>query len=316
MLKYLTGVKRPRVDGVDVVAAAASTLAAGGPSAAAATGGPVDGTSSKEISPLPQDPALQQSLLSLGIPLGHPTTSFLLLEARKPYFPALLAFVASARSKGPVFPPHGKELAALSLYPHGLDTVKVVILGQDPYHGPGQAHGLSFSVPRGVALPPSLLNIIKEVTADVGAAGGHTGSGSGSGSGSGGGAPPPFKPSHGNLEGWASSGVLLLNTCLTVSSGQANSHAGKGWEKLTDAIISHVSKVSKQGVVFMLWGKPAQEKKRLLSGSSKHLILEAPHPSPLSAHRGFLGCKHFSKCNTFLVSKGMEPIDWLGALGK
>jgi len=239
-------------------------------------------------------------VLSLGIPPLHSSVPFLLGECKKPYWSPLLEFVRASRKKGAVYPSPGKELAALSLFPDGLEKVNVVILGQDPYHGPNQAHGLAFSVPHGVPLPPSLHNIVKEVRSDLGAT------------------VPASSGSlpHGNLEGWAKSGVLLLNAVLTVSSGQANSHAGKGWEKLTDAIVAHVSRVSSGGVVFMLWGKPAQLKRRLVAQNPKHLILEAPHPSPLSAHRGFLGCKHFSKANAHLVSLGRDPIDFLGLLGK
>ena len=202
----------------------------------------------------------EEDLKSLGLPRSHSSFSFFLQETKKAYWGPLRSFLSTARAKGPCFPPPGKELAAFSSFPEGLDKVSVVILGQDPYHGPSQAHGFAFSVPRGVALPPSLLNIVKEVQADVGGSAGG-------------------RLSHGNLEGWATAGVLLLNTVLTVTSGQANSHADKGWEIFTDSVITHISRVS-SGCVFLLWGKPAQLKRRLIASNPKHLILEAPHPSP------------------------------------
>jgi uracil-DNA glycosylase len=230
------------------------------------------------------------ALTALGLPASHSCAPLLLAEAVKPYFSALQAFVVTARRARPVFPPPGRELAALALLPD-LRRVRVVILGQDPYHGLGQAHGLAFSVPVGVALPPSLRNILKEAAACVGA-------------------PGDSKPPHGCLEGWARQGVLLLNTVLTVDAGAAFSHAGRGWEQLTDAIISEVARVA-EGAVFMLWGKPAQEKRGLIQPAGKHLLLEAPHPSPLSAHRGFFGCAHFARANAWLVEKGREPVAWL-----
>jgi uracil-DNA glycosylase len=167
-----------------------------------------------------------------------------------------------------------------------LDEVRVVILGQDPYHGPGQAHGLCFSVPEGVRPPPSLVNIYKELESDLG-----------------------VRPArHGFLEHWAKQGVLLLNSVLTVEMGRAASHQGRGWERFTDAVIREVNAKS-DPVVFMLWGSYAQKKAAFVDGS-RHLVLKAPHPSPLSAHSGFLGCRHFSKANSFLESRGMAPIDW------
>ena len=217
------------------------------------------------------------ALAALGCAPTHPCAPFLRAQLARPYFGRLLAYLAAARARGPVFPPAGRELACLSLFPNGLGSVKVVILGQDPYHGAGQAHGLSFSVPRGVASPPSLRNILQELHADVGGGGGG---------GGGGGAAPAY---HGNLEGWARSGVLLLNTCLTVASGAANSHAGQGWEAFTDALIVEVSRAAERGAVFILWGKPAQDKQGLIAGRGRHLVLQAPHPSPLSAYRGFFG---------------------------
>ena len=187
-----------------------------------------------------------------------------------------------------IYPPRGLRLAALELTP--LDAVKVVILGQDPYHGAGQAHGLSFSVPQGVRLPPSLLNIVKEIEADLGLP----------------------RPAHGNLEKWARQGVLLLNTSLSVEEGKAGSHAALGWEAITDAIVAAVAARS-EPCVFMLWGNHARRKVQAVTGlgpNSHHLILTAPHPSPLSAHAGFFGCRHFSKANAFLEAQGRGAIDW------
>lgn len=223
-------------------------------------------------------------LASLGIPASDPSIGELFLgEASKSYFKKLIDSVRAARaSSRVVFPPAGRELAAVTLISGGLSKVRVLILGQDPYHGPGQAHGLSFSVPTGIMIPPSLRNILKEAG---------------------------ISSSHGNLEAWAKQGVLLLNTVLTVFSGAANSHSGIGWETLTDAIVRCVSRVAPH-CVFLLWGKPAQEKKRLIQDSSRHLILEAPHPSPLSAHRGFFGSGHFLKTNEFLIRHGFAPINW------
>ena len=184
-----------------------------------------------------------------------------------------------------MYPPSDDIFNALHLTP--LKDVKVLILGQDPYHEPGQAHGLSFSVLPGKAdTPPSLQNIYKELNDDLGC----------------------FVPNNGYLKKWADQGVLLLNTVLTVRAHQANSHKGKGWENFTDAIIRAVNEQDRP-IVYMLWGKPAQMKKSMLN-NPKHLILEAPHPSPLSAYRGFFGCKHFSQCNEFLQKNGIAPIDW------
>ena len=222
----------------------------------------------------------------------HPSWKKVLdTETSKPYFMKLTKFVQSRRDAGAkVYPPSPLVLNALLLTP--LDQVKVVILGQDPYHGPGQAHGLSFSVPEKISLPPSLSNIMKEVNSDIG------------------GGKEASKRPHGCLESWAKQGVLLLNTCLTVEDGKANCHAGQGWETFTDAIIKAVSARPEGNVVFMLWGKPAQTKAKLINGS-RHLILEAPHPSPLSVFRGFFGCKHFSAANAYLGKKGSKEIDWL-----
>lgn len=167
-----------------------------------------------------------------------------------------------------------------------LAKVKILLVGQDPYHNPGQAHGLSFSVAQQEAIPPSLANIYKELQSDIGC----------------------YIPDHGYLKKWAEQGVLLLNAVLTVRAHQANSHQGLGWENFTDAVLRAVNNLDRPIVIF-LWGKPAQAKKQFLN-NPKHLILQAPHPSPLSAYRGFFGCKHFSKANEFLVKHGLEPIDW------
>ena len=205
-------------------------------------------------------------------------------EYKKPYYRELFTFIKDEYSKVVVYPPSEDIFNAMHLTP--LSNVKCVILGQDPYHEPGQAHGLCFSVKPDIKIPPSLENIYKELHDDIG-----------------------FEiPNHGYLEEWAKQGVLLLNTVLTVQAHRAFSHRGKGWEQFTDAIIRTVNEVDRP-VVFLLWGKPAQEKKALLN-NPKHLILEAPHPSPLSAYRGFFGCRHFSKANEFLMQNGETPIDW------
>ena len=209
----------------------------------------------------------------------------LLAEFQSDYMAALKAFLTSEKAGGKIIYPKGSEwFRALDLTP--LDTVRVVILGQDPYHGPAQAHGLCFSVKPGVRPPPSLLNIFKELESDLGLP----------------------RPRHGFLESWASQGVLLLNSVLTVAAAQAASHSKKGWERFTDAVIALVND-KPQPVVFMLWGAYAQKKAAFVD-QSRHLVLKAAHPSPLSAHNGFLGCRHFSAANTFLESKGLAPIDW------
>lgn len=200
------------------------------------------------------------------------------------YFKELASFVRDEYSNGKVFPP-GKEI--FNAFWHcPINKVKVVILGQDPYHGPGQAHGLSFSVKPGIPFPPSLLNIFKEIKSDLG----------------------KDMPPNGDLTRWADQGVFLLNATLTVKETLAGSHQNKGWEQFTDEVIREINE-SQPHVVFMLWGAYAQ-KKAVLIDKSKHLILKAPHPSPLSAHRGFLGCKHFSQANSYLISKGIDPIEW------
>lgn len=205
-------------------------------------------------------------------------------EFKMPYYSQLYQFVKSEYSNYIIYPNADDIFNAFHLTP--LSQVKVVILGQDPYHNEGQAHGLCFSVKPEVEIPPSLVNIYKELQDDLGC----------------------YIPNNGYLVKWAKQGVLLLNTVLTVRAHQANSHQGKGWERFTDAVIQAVN-VQDRPIVFMLWGRPAQMKRSMLS-NSKHLILEAPHPSPLSAYRGFFGCKHFSKANGFLTGHGIEPIDW------
>ncbi len=198
---------------------------------------------------------------------------------------ALASFVAHELASGTqIYPAKQDWFRALHLT--APIDVRVVILGQDPYHGEGQAHGLAFSVNEICAVPPSLRNIYKELARDLGT----------------------VIPKHGNLEHWARQGVLLLNTVLTVEEGKPASHQGKGWEEITDKIIAAIA-AQHSPTVFMLWGAHAQEKKPMID-SAKHLILEAPHPSPLSAHRGFLGCGHFGKANAFLKSEGLEGIDW------
>jgi uracil-DNA glycosylase len=206
-------------------------------------------------------------------------------EFEQPYMADLKRFLTDEREHGKRIFPTGREwFRALDLTP--LEKVRVVILGQDPYHGEGQAHGLCFSVQRGVRPPPSLVNIYKELESDLGIG----------------------RPAHGFLEHWASQGVLLLNSVLTVERGQAASHRERGWERFTDRIIGEVNAKS-EPVVFMLWGSYAQKKAAFVD-ASRHLILKAAHPSPLSAHSGFFGCRHFSKANAFLQSRGMKPIDW------
>lgn len=207
-------------------------------------------------------------------------------ELREGLHERLLAKADAERRKGEVHPPAGREFRALELTP--FDAVQVVILGQDPYHGPGQAHGLAFSVPDGAKFPPSLRNIFKEVGASVHGDAGHD-----------------FPT---DLTRWAEQGVLLLNTVLTVAEGKAGSHRGLGWQALTDAIITALS-TGRDGLVFMLWGNDARSKASLID-PARHLVLEAVHPSPLSAHRGFLGCGHFVRANEHLAALGRSPIRW------
>ena len=203
----------------------------------------------------------------------------------RPDMQALAEFLRSEKAKGKRIYPRGRDIfAALQATP--FEQVKVVVLGQDPYHGPGQAHGLCFSVPPGVDVPPSLQNIFKEIERDLGIA----------------------RPAHGCLTSWAQQGVLLLNAVLTVEAGQAGAHQGKGWEGFTDHIVERLN-AERDGLVFLLWGSYAQAKGRIID-SHRHCVLRAPHPSPLSAHRGFLGCGHFSAANRWLAGRGLSAIDW------
>ncbi|EOD53742.1 uracil-DNA glycosylase [Aeromonas molluscorum] len=207
-------------------------------------------------------------------------------QKEQDYFKQTLAAVRAEREAGKlIYPPTSEVFNAFKLTE--LADVKVVILGQDPYHGPGQAHGLCFSVLPGVRTPPSLVNIYKELARDL----------------------PGFTiPNHGFLESWAKQGVLLLNTVLTVEAGQAHSHASLGWETFTDRVIEQLN-ASREGVVFLLWGAHAQKKGRFID-KERHHVLTAPHPSPLSAHRGFIGCGHFTETNRLLVEQSQSPVDW------
>lgn len=206
-------------------------------------------------------------------------------EFSKAYFQQIILHLRTEKATGKtIYPPGSLIFNAFDKTP--FDNVKVVILGQDPYHGPGQAMGLSFSVPKGIPPPPSLVNIYKELLADIGM---------------------PI-PNHGDLTQWATEGVLLLNAALTVRAGEPNSHAQIGWHDFTNAVIRHISQ-SKKGVVFLLWGKFAQQKQELID-ETRHHVLKAAHPSPFSVHNGFFGCKHFSKTNELLMKEGLDPIDW------
>lgn len=205
-------------------------------------------------------------------------------EFDAPYFQALKIFLLEEKKKFTIFPPGSLIFSAFNHTP--FEKVKVVLLGQDPYHGPGQAHGLCFSVNKGIEKPPSLINIFKEIESDLGI---------------------PAQ-NHGNLEKWADQGVLLLNATLTVRARQAGSHQNKGWERFTDAAIKALSE-KRTGLVFLLWGNYAGAKQALID-TTRHHVLKAPHPSPLSASRGFLGCRHFSKANELLRAHGAEPINW------
>lgn len=202
-----------------------------------------------------------------------------------PFMQALADFLRAEKLAGKrIHPPGGRIFAALDETP--FDAVKVVVLGQDPYHGPGQAHGLSFSVPPGVAIPPSLANIFVELQRDLGVS----------------------RPDHGCLLPWARQGVLLLNAVLTVEEGRAGSHQGRGWETFTDAVVEQLNR-EREGLVFLLWGSYAQRKGQIID-ARRHRVLRAPHPSPLSAHRGFIGCGHFSATNQYLERRGLAAIDW------
>jgi uracil-DNA glycosylase len=207
-------------------------------------------------------------------------------EKQQPYFQRIIQTVKADRLAGKVIYPAAADVFN-AFKATEFEQVKVVILGQDPYHGPNQAHGLCFSVQYGIPPPPSLVNIFKELQQDI----------------------DPFTlPDHGNLQHWAEQGVLLLNTVLTVEQGKAHSHSNLGWETFTDAVIKALSE-KREGLVFLLWGSHAQKKGQVID-ASKHHILKAPHPSPLSAHRGFFGCKHFSKANQLLEQQGLASIDW------
>jgi len=208
-------------------------------------------------------------------------------EFSEPYMQELRAFLVAERKRGKTIYPRGDEYFA-ALDAMSFERVRVVILGQDPYHGPGQAHGLCFSVREDVRPPPSLLNIFREIIDDLDLGG--------------------FKFPHGALQGWADQGVLLLNSVLTVEKGRAASHQGKGWERFTDQVVN-VLNAERSSIVFMLWGAYAQKKGAMID-RSRHLVLTSPHPSPLSASRGFFGCKHFSMCNAYLQDRGVDPIDW------
>jgi len=207
-------------------------------------------------------------------------------EKQQPYFSETLRQVQQERDEGIlIYPPAAEVFSAFKLT--NFADIRVVILGQDPYHGANQAHGLAFSVQPGIAPPPSLVNIYKELVADI---------------------PGFTRPNHGYLESWAKQGVLLLNTVLTVRAGQAHSHSGLGWETFTSHVINMINQ-HHEGVVFLLWGAHAQKKGQIID-PNRHHILKAPHPSPLSAHRGFLGCRHFSKANALLAAQGVAEIDW------
>ncbi|GAA6153696.1 uracil-DNA glycosylase [Pseudoteredinibacter isoporae] len=223
--------------------------------------------------------------MSRDVQLDPSWKALLADEFEQAYMQQLGDFLRTEKAAGKViFPPGPQMFNALNSTP--FDKVKVVVLGQDPYHGPGQAHGLSFSVPPGVRIPPSLLNIYKEIERDLGLA----------------------IPNHGCLQSWADQGVLLLNATLSVQQANAGSHQNKGWEQFTDKIVQLLSE-QREGLVFLLWGSYAQKKGRVID-SQKHCVLKSVHPSPLSAHRGFLGCGHFSATNHYLLQRGQTAIDW------
>ncbi len=205
-------------------------------------------------------------------------------EFSKPYYASLYKFVKEEYSRYVIYPPSNDIFNAYHYTPYS--NVKVVIIGQDPYHGPDQAHGLCFSVKKEVDIPPSLVNIYKELESDLGC----------------------YIPNNGYLEKWAKQGVLMLNSVLTVRAGNAFSHSGHGWEQFTDATIKAVNKIDRP-VVYILWGAPARKKKEMLN-NPRHLVIESPHPSPLSAYRGFFGSRPFSRTNEFLEANGVEPVDW------
>ncbi|HVT84640.1 MAG TPA: uracil-DNA glycosylase [Chitinophagaceae bacterium] len=226
-----------------------------------------------------------QSIKEMDVQIEASWKEILKSEFNKPYFQQIVLHLKTEKTQGKIiYPPGPLIFNAFNTTP--IDKVKVVILGQDPYHGPGQAHGLCFSVPNGIPQPPSLVNIFKELHEDIGI---------------------PI-PKSGNLTHWAEQGVFLLNASLTVRAGEPMSHSRIGWAEFTDCVIRKISEL-KQHVVFLLWGKFAQEK-RVLIDESKHLVLKAAHPSPLSVHAGFFGCRHFSKTNDYLMKNGIDPIDW------
>ena len=225
-----------------------------------------------------------EKISTMEVKIASDWKALLAEEFSKPYFEELTRFVKEEYATRRIYPRGSNIFRAIDKCP--LDKLKVVIIYQDPYHGPGQAHGLCFSVDEGVPHPPSLQNIFKEVAADIGT---------------------PI-PTSGNLDRWAEQGVLLLNAVLTVREHEAASHAGKGWEQFTDAVVRKIAE-RKRGVVYLLWGSYAQ-KKGAIANPAENCILKAVHPSPLSAYRGFLGCKHFSKANEYLISTGQTPINW------
>ena len=225
---------------------------------------------------------------SMNVRIEQTWKDTLAAEWEKPYFADLVAFVRGKYASTTVYPPAGRIFAAFDACP--FDKVKVVIIGQDPYHGPGQANGFCFSVNPGVQLPPSLVNIYKEMLSDVGQ-------------------PGQPLPASGDLTYLASQGVLLLNATLTVDAHNAASHQGHGWETFTDAVIEHLNR-ERENIVFLLWGSYAIRKGALID-RSRHLVLTSPHPSPLSAHRGFFGNHHFSRANAYLAEHGKEPVKWL-----
>jgi uracil-DNA glycosylase len=223
-------------------------------------------------------------MAAISVQIEESWRNILAEEFEAPYFEALRDFIVRERQQHTVYPPGQLIFSAFNQTP--FNRVKVVILGQDPYHGPGQAHGLCFSVPEGIQQPPSLANIFREIQDDTGL-------------------PPP---ASGDLTPWARQGVLLINAILTVRANQAGSHQNKGWEQFTDAVIRNLSS-RRKNIVFLLWGNYAREKAALID-RDRHLILEAAHPSPLSANRGFFGCRHFSRTNEFLEGLGLSPINW------
>ena len=226
------------------------------------------------------------NLLLMDVKIEASWREVLKNEFTKPYFLQVVTFLKTEKAAGKIiYPPGALIFNAFNQTP--FSKLKVVVLGQDPYHGPGQAHGLSFSVPNGIKPPPSLVNIFKEIQTDIGVA-------------------MPLQ--YGNLTRWAEQGVLLLNAALTVRANEPFSHAKFGWAEFTDAVIQKISD-EKSGIVFLLWGKFAQEK-QILIDETKHFVLKAAHPSPFSADKGFYGCKHFSKTNDLLVKQGLQPIDW------